>query len=663
MDTLLQAINLVAPTLAIPPLLLKAFVGVEGGDINHPDGVIQVTEPTRSVVLRRMPRPLKLFALGMLDDPSIDDMTLTTLMAQAYVGRNLRVQVMTGAQYIREQLNTFRGYVALAGLAYNAGPTGARRVIDTFGGDMFNTALQFHKGIGPGQDQVTVQPGVEATDGATGQKYTRFPVTANDSGREIFQYMYLRQVPGRNFGLLDFIYQPQLLNARGLYEPTLDLPPGPDTRDHALSVSNGQFQIFTNGEENPISTMFNTQPLSQRDPRWKDIRLGFSSEGRTIGTDGCTLTCLTMVANGFGFNETPATLNDKLKALGPGGGYIDALIVFAGLKRTCPGVELLGLVNCRDVPAPLGDIDAALAAGKPVVVEVDQAPGPTTNFHWVVLIGKQGNDYLMRDPFPVPAESGAALVNARYGMGRPVEQTISFVVYYDGPRKPVPPRPTPDTGGQLVVMVNSDPDIVAAGGLALRSTPVVGNNLIKRLAAGTELAVLETNAAARAKIGVPNQWLNVATNGSQGFVAAWLVQEKSATRAIAKAIVKLPTERARRTDARSSGVPVREPDMPPIMQPPLRTALRIKVKRTAAMAGKKAPAITLRAKPSTGKVIVELKANSVLEVLEASKAAGKKIGVRGKWIKVRDAKGHVGYVSGAAVQEATAASGAIKAKG
>ena len=63
---------------------------MEGGDINHPDGVIQVTESTRDVVLRRMPRPLKLFALGMLDDPSIDDMTLTTLMAQAYVGRNLR---------------------------------------------------------------------------------------------------------------------------------------------------------------------------------------------------------------------------------------------------------------------------------------------------------------------------------------------------------------------------------------------------------------------------------------------------------------------------------------------------------------------------------------------------------------------------------------------
>jgi len=392
MDTLLQAINNVGPVMAMPPLLLKAFVGVEGGDVSHPDGALQVTEPTRSVVLRRVPRPLKLFALEMADDPSVDDMALTTRMAQAYVAGNVRVQVMTAAQYIREQLNTFRGFVALAGLAYNAGPTGARRVIDAFGGDMLNTALQFHKDIGTGMQQVTVQPGVEATDGATGQKYIRFPVTANDSGKEIFQYMYLRQVPKRNFGLLDFIYQPQLLKARGLYEPERDLPPAPDTHDHALMVADGQFQIANTQSNGDNPPMFNTQPLSQRDPRWKDIRLGFSSEGRTIGTDGCTLTCLTMIANGYGFSETPATLNEKMKALGAGGGFIDALIVFAGLERACPGMDFVNIVNCRDVPAPLGDIDAALAAGRPVLVEVDQAPGPNVNFHWVVLIAKQGED-------------------------------------------------------------------------------------------------------------------------------------------------------------------------------------------------------------------------------------------------------------------------------
>lgn len=150
-----------------------------------------------------------------------------------------------------------------------------------------------------------------------------------------------------------------------------------------------------------------------------------------------------MIANGYGFSETPATLNEKMKALGAGGGFIDALIVFAGLERACPGMDFLNIVNCRLVPAPLGDIDAALAAGRPVLVEVDQAPGPATNFHWVVLLAKQGEDYLMRDPFPVPAESSPALVNARYGQGRPVQQTISFVVYQTGQASRSRPSPRP----------------------------------------------------------------------------------------------------------------------------------------------------------------------------------------------------------------------------
>jgi len=252
---------------------------------------------------------------------------------------------------------------------------------------------------------------------------------------------------------------------------------------------------------------------------------------------------------------------------------------------------------------------------------------------------------LMRDPFPVPAEANPALVNARYGFGRPVQQTISFVVYYDGPRKPQPPKPTPDTGGALVVVVNNDPDIVTIGGLALRDAPNVNGRLIKRLAAGTELAVLGDGAIERTKIGVPNQWLNVATNGSQGFVAAWLVQEKSAVRALEPFDAKAPS--GQRARART-GAPVSEPDAAPVLQPSLRKVLLVKVKRVA-VKDKPAAKVLLRSKPSTGKIVAELKANAVLEVQESGKAALKKIGVRGKWVKVRDGKGNVGYVSGLAV--------------
>jgi hypothetical protein len=58
---------------------------------------------------------------------------------------------------------------------------------------------------------------------------------------------------------------------------------------------------------------FSPAPLSQRDPHWKDEKLGFD-DTITISTDGCTLTCLTMLINGYGFNETPSSMNKKLHA-------------------------------------------------------------------------------------------------------------------------------------------------------------------------------------------------------------------------------------------------------------------------------------------------------------------------------------------------------------
>ena len=42
---------------------------------------------------------------------------------------------------------------------------------------------------------------------------------------------------------------------------------------------------------------FTPNYLSQRDPRWKDEELGFDDTA-TIGTDGCSLTCLAMLVNG-----------------------------------------------------------------------------------------------------------------------------------------------------------------------------------------------------------------------------------------------------------------------------------------------------------------------------------------------------------------------------
>src|SRR5690606_39995150 len=60
--------------------------------------------------------------------------------------------------------------------------------------------------------------------------------------------------------------------------------------------------------------MFVTKHLYQNDDTWKNIPLGNSKE--TIGSWGCLLTSVTMILNGIGYNETPETVNEKMKKVG-----------------------------------------------------------------------------------------------------------------------------------------------------------------------------------------------------------------------------------------------------------------------------------------------------------------------------------------------------------
>ncbi|BCX03011.1 MAG: hypothetical protein KatS3mg053_0949 [Candidatus Roseilinea sp.] len=621
---LIEAANRAAGLLGLPVLLLKAFMAVEGANPDARDGVLQVTPATRAGVIGRMPRALKLAALDLSDDPAIGDAELNARFAQAFEQKHLLVQTLTGGWYVKEQLDRFNGYVALAGLAYNAGPGRARREVEEkWGGDLLRAALQYHKRIGVRGDEVTVQPGIPTVDAATGVQWTRFPVTANDTGLEIFQYLYLRQVPKRNFGLLDFIFRPALLDRLGLFDD--DAPPGEDRPDRALIVVNGRFAFAPTTAE-PIA-MFNTLPLSQRDPRWKDILLGFTDEGRTIGSDGCTLTCLTMLANGFGFQETPATLNDKLKALGPNQGFFGALIAWFGVPRVLPGLKLNKLVECRRVPAPMAEIDAALDAGKPVVVELDMSPGSGFQNHWVLIYARQGNDYLIHDPWPWPPEQSASLTQ-RYGFAGSPAQIITYCAFYDNPNFRPPdglPQPEEKT---TVIVVNDVPDIHAVGGLALRDRPsAIGTQILQRLPAGTMLTLLEPAESARQKVGVYNQWLNVAApDGTRGWVAAWYVHAREVT--VTKSL-PAPVKRGR----------PRELDVDTAVQPPLRTQIFVRTKKT-----RKRVAIYETNKRT---VLAYVKSGTKLEAIGEAASLERKLrarqAARPSWVKVL-AGGRIGYV-------------------
>ena len=78
--------------------------------------------------------------------------------------------------------------------------------------------------------------------------------------------------------------------------------------------------------------MFETDALYQNDPKWKSTKLGDQNK-ETIGSWGCLMTSMTMVANGYGFDETPDSINSKMKSAG---GFQGALIIPAVLLFVVP---------------------------------------------------------------------------------------------------------------------------------------------------------------------------------------------------------------------------------------------------------------------------------------------------------------------------------------
>lgn len=127
-------------------------------------------------------------------------------------------------------------------------------------------------------------------------------------------------------------------------------------------------------------------PLSQRDKRWKDIPLGFSST--TIGDYGCTITCIAMI-----LGTTPDVVNERLKTVN---GYAQGnLVVWAKLEEAFPGIKIkrVWTYDNEDVKKNVPN----------VLVEVDGKPIGGYR-HWVVYIGNQQ----MIDPWDGKIKSTAS---------------------------------------------------------------------------------------------------------------------------------------------------------------------------------------------------------------------------------------------------------------
>src|SRR5436309_12186614 len=129
--------------------------------------------------------------------------------------------------------------------------------------------------------------------------------------------------------------------------------------------------------------------FQQFDARWGDDALGGGVENGTLGGEGCAVAAAAMVFKFYGIDVDPQQLNWFLTGVGgyteQGWLYWDRAAWFA------PG-------QVRHVYEDLPSyqlIDSNIARGNPVIVRV-RLPGGVT--HFVVIAGKDGFDYLVRDP-------------------------------------------------------------------------------------------------------------------------------------------------------------------------------------------------------------------------------------------------------------------------
>lgn len=137
---------------------------------------------------------------------------------------------------------------------------------------------------------------------------------------------------------------------------------------------------------------------SQNDPAWKTEILGTKG---TIGAYGCLMTCATMTCCYFNHNETPHTLNERLKA---NGGYSNGnLFVWSVLTKIFPDVKWVGSVTqtpAELTTAQMNTIRDTIDKGYPVFLKIDTIPATSSlDEHWILAYDYEGDDFMVADPW------------------------------------------------------------------------------------------------------------------------------------------------------------------------------------------------------------------------------------------------------------------------
>jgi len=125
----------------------------------------------------------------------------------------------------------------------------------------------------------------------------------------------------------------------------------------------------------------------QTDPRWASDTLGGS--GETLSEAGCVVCCVAMALDALGVDLHPGQLNARLKGID---GYSRE-----GWVRWNAVAQVAGGKVGFQIPqeASRSAIDGALGEGRQVIAK---AALPAGRSHWVLIVGKDADDYWIKDP-------------------------------------------------------------------------------------------------------------------------------------------------------------------------------------------------------------------------------------------------------------------------
>ncbi|MFZ4484288.1 MAG: C39 family peptidase [Chthoniobacterales bacterium] len=137
----------------------------------------------------------------------------------------------------------------------------------------------------------------------------------------------------------------------------------------------------------PFTVLHDVPHFAQGDPRWADDPLGPTTN--SLGSEGCAVASASMVLASYGTDLDPGRLNTFLQT---NAGYTDRGWLYWEKAAEYPPVVAR---HAYEDEASYFLIDGNLLRGNPVIVRLRYPSGIT---HFVVIVGKHGYEYLIRDP-------------------------------------------------------------------------------------------------------------------------------------------------------------------------------------------------------------------------------------------------------------------------